>query len=93
MEKTEARSYDRFIAVMWGTENPENLASLTEKHPSLLLPLGSRCILSYQLDFLARSHIQRTIVNHLINPRDRCDNTNSLEVQAKPHKVPGEARH
>ncbi len=59
MEKTEQYKYEPFVGVIWGTENPENLAALIEKHPSLLLPLGSRCVLSYQLDFLAQNHIHR----------------------------------
>ncbi len=71
MERPEAYRYEPFVAVILGTENPENLASLTDKHPGLLLSLGARPVLSYQLAFLARNHIHRTISLPHICRRDR----------------------
>ena len=64
MEKKDAShyaSYDQFVAVIIATESPEGLASITDKCPSILLPLGSRPVISYQLKYLAQNHIHRNI--------------------------------
>ena len=71
-DKIPSYKYDQFIGIIWGTENPEEFSTLTGKLPVFLFPLGSRCILSYQLAFLAKNLIHRKL-----DVKSRCDNSYS----------------
>ena len=75
-DKIPSYKYDQFIGIIWGTENPEEFSTLTGKLPVFLFPLGSRCILSYQLAFLGRRlwmfEVEREVwplsANSLVSP-------------------------
>jgi hypothetical protein len=56
MEKVDSR-YDRYVAVILETDSSE----LAENCSSLLLPLGSRPILSYQLACLEANRVRRRV--------------------------------
>jgi NDP-sugar pyrophosphorylase family protein len=65
MDKMQNYKYDKFIGVIWGIENSQPFQSLTETLPSILIPLGSRNILSYQLAFMLRNHIHCNLFSYL----------------------------
>eukprot|EP00830_Metopus_es_P016401 TRINITY_DN5066_c0_g1_i1.p1 TRINITY_DN5066_c0_g1~~TRINITY_DN5066_c0_g1_i1.p1 ORF type:complete len:483 (+),score=91.78 TRINITY_DN5066_c0_g1_i1:3-1451(+) len=68
MEKTgishraESIKYEQFDAVILGTDYSEDLASIGENCPTILLPLGGKPILSYQLSYLASNSIHHVFI-------------------------------